>query len=83
MAMGSSAGRSDGNKTNSSAPRRATQREREGIDPPFPEERKPQYVLTARGRRVVDISMSLLAFGSFVAFCCLFAIVICAWWGLI
>ena len=82
MPMGSSAGRSDGNKTNSSAPRRATQREREGVDPPFPEPGQ-KWQLTVRGEKLVDVAMGFIAFGSFVVLCCFLAILFCAWWGLI
>ena len=85
MGLGESAGRSARNRTAVNAKRRNTQRERAGIDPPFAPEPKPQprYRLTPRGVMVRDALLALVAYGSFIAFCCLGAIIIAAWWGLI
>lgn len=86
MAIGQSGGRSAGNKQ--SGARRATPRERDAIDPPGRSEWEKVKIadeyhwedhLTPRGRRVVGI----IAWGSWIMFCVLFAVVICAWWGLI
>jgi len=86
MGLGKSGGRSAGNRQ--SGPRRATQRERDGIDPPgrdtwektkLADEYHWEDHLTPRGRRVVGI----IAWGSWIMFCVLFAVVICAWWGLL
>jgi hypothetical protein len=84
MALGSSAGRSAGNRTAEEAPRRATQRERAYIDPPLDqlvpvEERAARWQLTPRGEKLADA----LAWGLWLGFCVFFAVIVCAWWGLL
>lgn len=85
--MGRSAGRSKGNRAGAGAVRRAPQRERDYIDPPghaerakwADEEQERPWVLTSRGEKV----MAVVAAGSWVFFCVLLAVVVCAWWGLL
>lgn len=85
MALGSSAGRSSGNRDGQGARRRATDRERAGIDPPLDQlepvtpPREPRLVLTPRGHRVLD----WLAWSIWLVTCVMFALIICAWWNLI
>lgn len=87
MSMGQSAGRSRRNRDGEGAVRRAPQRERDAIDPPgyserakwADEEEQRPWVLTRRGEKV----MAVVAFGSWVFFCVLLAVVVCAWWGLL
>lgn len=78
MPMGDSGGRSAGNRIGEGARRRNTPRERAQIDPPW-DEVVPRYRLTPRGEKVFAIA----AWVSWIAWCLLFAVVICAWWGLI
>lgn len=83
--LGESAGRSAGNRTGTGANRRNTPRERAGIDPVFPEPpavrfaEEPRYRLTPRGEKILTV----VAWGSWLFFCVLFAVVMCAWWGLL
>lgn len=85
MAIGQSGGRSARNKK--SAPRRATQRERAAIDPPGRSDwekakiadEEDRWVLTVRGERLANF----FAWTCWLIFCTMFAIVICAWWGLV
>lgn len=84
MALGSSAGRSSGNRTSPSARRRATERERSYIDPPMDqlvsiEETSSRWQVTPRGEKLLDA----LAWGLWLGFCVFFAVIVCAWWGLL
>lgn len=89
MGLGQSGGRSKGNRLGEGAVRRATPRERDGIDPPGhvewehvraeQEREEHRWVLTSRGEKV----MAVVAAGSWVFFCVLLAVVVCAWWGLL
>lgn len=83
MAIGQSGGRSARNRT--SGPRRATQRERDLVDPPGHSEWEhirvegEPWVLTTRGEKV----LAILAGGLWVFACCFLAVVVCAWFGLL
>lgn len=79
MALGSSAGRSSRNRTGEGASRRATQRERDGVDAPRDEEPPLGWVPSARTQKLGD----LLAWTVWAVFCVVFALVICAWFGLL
>lgn len=85
MGMGSSAGRSKGNRTN--GVERATQRQRAHIDPPgFPkadDEPGATWQLTERGRKLRDMALTGVALSFWVMFCCLGAILVASWWGLL
>lgn len=76
--MGDSGGRSSGNRKAPGAPRRATPRERAGIDSPL-----DQLVPVRDPRRNnVGPILTALAWGSWVFFCVLFALVLFRWLGL-
>lgn len=79
--LGSSGGRSRGNRLGDGAVRRATPRERAYIDPPGHTEWEHvrTEALTGRGEKV----FAAIAFGSWVFFCVLIAVVVCSWWGLL
>lgn len=85
MALGSSAGRSSGNRKGDGARRRNTQRERAYIDPPMDlaELAEPpvqsRMKLTPRGHRALD----WLAWSVWLVACVMMAIIVCAWWGII
>lgn len=86
MGLGESAGRSARNRTGQGAERRNTPRERALIDPVFPEgppevrfNRQPPSRLTPRGESLLNF----FAWSFWIVFCVMFAIVICAWWGLV
>jgi len=82
MAIGQSGGRSARNKQTGS--RRATQRERDAIDPPGHSDwekaqKEEKWVLTVRGERLANF----FAWTCWFIFCVMFSLVICAWWGLV
>lgn len=75
--IGDSAGRSAGNRNGEGANRRNTQRERAHIDPV--REQTEEVFLTRRGEQVVNV-LSMICI---VAFGCLGAILIAAWFGIL
>ena len=80
MPLGSSAGRSSGNRLGEGAVRRATPRERAGIDNPRdPEPTTPRWVLTPRGERAADVAIFLGA----LVLCGFASVVIAHWFGFI
>jgi hypothetical protein len=82
MAMGKSAGRSARNRTGEGAQRRNTPREREFIDPPFPD--GPPAVRFAEPEAVwVDRLFSAVAWVSVIAFGVLGGVILAAWFGVI
>lgn len=80
MAIGNSGGRSAGNRQ--SGDRRATQRERQHIDPPGHSEwTRWSDGQEERIRR--DRLMNAIALGIWTFTCVIFAVLVCAWWGLL
>jgi len=67
------------------AVRRAPQRERDYIDPPGHAERGRWVDEEEAQRRALAWAkaIEIVATGTWVAFCVLFSIVICKWWGLL
>lgn len=77
--IGQSGGRSAKNRQAPATPARATQRQRQHVDPPAGGERQavympPEFVWTQRGRRVGEL---LLWTGWFIA-CCFIALLVAA-----
>lgn len=83
--LGKSGGRSAGNRTGEGAVRRATPRERDGIDAPGREaprrtqEDSAPWIWTPRGERF----LSFVAFASLLIFCGLTSIAIAEWLGIL
>jgi hypothetical protein len=86
MPIGQSGGRSAGNRQ--TGDHRATQRERDFVDPPGRDEWEKVKIaeeyhwedhLTPRGQRVVG----MVLWGGWLFVCIFISIVLCAWWGLL
>lgn len=83
MAIGKSGGRSASNKQ--SSVRRATPREREGIDPPGRDAWEKVYLDDERRRFApkVEARLNMIAWGLWTFVCVFLAILVCAWVGLV
>lgn len=88
MALGSSAGRSSGNRMGEGARRKGTDRERAAIDPPQDQmvnpnliqaNHLPQLRVTPRGQLVLNV----VALTLWIMLSVVLGVLVSAWWGLI
>jgi hypothetical protein len=84
MVMGSSAGRSQGNRTGEGAERRNTQREREDVDPVFPEGNfKAKFSVEKDFHPFVDTFVTAFCWASIIVMGVLGGITLASWFGVI